>query len=92
MNAKAGKGVVRANHLTDSSHACSQEDFVTLRIRLERDGYIFLREFLPETSVNKVSRHDRLSALNNYLLLALLTPMLDATILHFGQTLSEGQQ
>lgn len=56
MYAKAGKDVLRASHLEDSSQACYKEDFVALRLRLQRDGYLFLRGFLSEPSVSKVSR------------------------------------
>jgi len=54
IKVKAGNGVVAARPFWDSTPAFVSEDYETLRIRLTKDGYLFLRGVLPSEDVNEV--------------------------------------
>lgn len=53
---KAGEGFLSAHLLKESTGECSEQGLIELRSRLRRDGYLFLKAFLPKKEVTEVSK------------------------------------
>ena len=50
----AGKGEVSASPMRDSTMLWIEADIIELTQRLDRDGYLWIRHFLPEKDVLQV--------------------------------------
>lgn len=53
----AGKGVIQADLMTDSTSAVTAQNWDFLRDRLKMDGYLFLRNVLSSSKVLKARNH-----------------------------------